>query len=252
MKRAYNLKTIMCRAWDIYRANWTEGGLRPVFGICLAMAWEDIKNSPENVIAQWEEMTDKQKINLLTASVKKAAKNEIAYSTQDKYNQYNEVVLWELFQIDDLINETVLKLIPKLDVGYLKAINQRREQKRLTNISLVALTCIAAKNAIRCMYRNELKHGRASVRTIQDKNGNDYNYIDAMATSPKDNTEKAAFVHIAIENVVNRRDEYDRIIIEGKRDGYTEREIARIIDMSGPAVHKRIKKIRSALAFELV
>lgn len=44
-------------------------------------------------------------------------------------------------------------------------------------------------------------------------------------------------------------DDIDRIIIEGRRDGYSEREIADIIGtISAVAVHKRIVKIREKLS----
>ena len=85
------------------------------------------------------------------------------------------------------------------------------------------------------------------MRTVTDKNGEEYSYIDTVATSRKDDTETAAVIGTALNAFINGRDEIDRLIIEGIRDGYTEREIGEIVGMSGPAVHKRIDKIRDGL-----
>ena len=90
----YNLHEVMSKAWEIYHANKQPGGLRPVFSICLEMAWEHVKNS--NILNQWQAMSEQQQINMLTACVKRAAKNEIGYSTEDHYLQYNETVAWFL------------------------------------------------------------------------------------------------------------------------------------------------------------
>ena len=46
---------------------------------------------------------------------------------------------------------------------------------------------------------------------------------------------------------MNGRDEKDRMIIEGIRDGYLSKEIAAMIGISEPAVCKRLKKIRADL-----
>lgn len=248
--KKYELSAIMGKAWEIYRANLNNvDGLRPVFGLCLEMAWEDAHNTPDNVVNQWVAMADVAQVKMLTACIKSAAKNEIRYSTEDHYSQYNETVVWFLRNhgIDDLVNEAYCKLMPRLDPVYLAELNERRASKGLVNISLVALVYRSAKDAIRCVYRDDIKHGRANVRTIKDKSGDEYSYIDTMVSSRKDNTETAAIIRMTLDSVINDRDEIDRIIIEGKRDGYTERELAAIVGISGPAIHKRVDKIREAL-----
>ena len=251
MQHVSDVKSVMVKAWDIYYSNMTSDGIKPIFGMCLTMAWEHVKNNPTNIISQWVAISDDDKIKFLTANVKKAAKNEIGCSVEDKYNQYNERVLWQLHDISDLVNEACCKLLDRLNVDYLHRLNNRRAEKGLTNISLVGLVYRSAKDAINCVYRDDIKHGIAPVRTVKDKSGNEYSYIDTMASSQKDNTESGACLRIAINDVMNSRDEIDRIIIEGKRDGYTEREIASSVNMSGPAVHKRIDNIRTALAIAI-
>lgn len=248
--KKYNLREVMAKAWEIYRVNLDNAeGLRPVFSLCLEMAWEHVKNQPADVVTSWGAMSPEAQVQMLTACVKVAAKNEIRYSVEDHYSEFNETVAWFLRDhgIDGLVNEAYCKLMPRLDADYLGELNSRRESKGLVNISLVALVYRSAKDAIRAVYRNDIKHARASVRTVKDKDGTEYSYIDTMASSRKDNTETAAVIRSSLAAFINGRDEIDRLIIEGKRDGYTEREIAAMVGISGPAIHKRIDRIREAL-----
>ena len=56
----YNLHDVMSKAWEIYHANKQPDGLRPVFSICLEMAWEHVKNA--NVLNQWQAMSEKSRL----------------------------------------------------------------------------------------------------------------------------------------------------------------------------------------------
>ena len=230
--KKYNVKSIMSRAWAIYHETDKGDGLRPVFSLCLAMAWEDAKNTPENILHQWAAMDTKAQINMLTANIKKAAKNEIGYSTEDHYAEFNETVAWFLNHhgIDGLVNEAWVKLAERLDADYLDKLNAKRAASGKVNISLVALVYRSAKDAIRAVYRDDIKHG-----------------LDTMASTGKDETASTATLRVALEQFVNSRDEIDRMIIECKRDNYTEREIAEVVGINRAAVHKRIDKMREAL-----
>ena len=148
----YNLHDVMSKAWEIYHANKQPDGLRPVFSICLEMAWEHVKNA--NVLNQWQAMSEKEQINMLTACVKRAAKNEIGYSTEDHYLQYNETVAWMLSYhgLDGLVNEAWLKLADRLDAGYLDALNAKRAAAGKMNISLKSLFTAPQRTlSARCM-----------------------------------------------------------------------------------------------------
>lgn len=243
----YNLHDVMSKAWEIYHANKQPNGLRPVFSICLEMAWEHVKNS--NILNQWQAMSEKEQINMLTACVKRAAKNEIGYSTEDHYLQYNETVAWMLSYhgLDGLVNEAWLKLADRLDAGYLDALNAKRAAAGKMNISLTSLVYRSAKDAIRKVYNDDIKRGRGRVDTITDKNGEQVDALETVATNRKDETEPAVVSRLALDEFVNGRDEKDRMIIEGIRDGYLSKEIAAMIGISEPAVCKRLKKIRADL-----
>lgn len=238
---------VMSKAWEIYHANKQPGGLRPVFSICLEMAWEHVKNS--NILNQWQAMSEQQQINMLTACVKRAAKNEIGYSTEDHYLQYNETVAWFLgyHGLDGLVNEAWLKLADRLDADYLEALNAKRAAAGKVNISLTSLVYRSAKDAIRKVYNDDIKRGRGRVDTITDKNGEQVDALETVATNRKDNTEPAVVSRLALDEFVNGRDEKDRMIIEGIRDGYLSKEIAAMIGISEAAVCKRLKKIRADL-----
>ena len=100
---------------------------------------------------------------------------------------------------------------------------------------------------IRKVYNDDIKRGRGRVDTITDKNGEQVDALETVATNRKDNTEPAVVSRLALDEFVNGRDEKDRMIIEGIRDGYLSKEIAAMIGISEAAVCKRLKKIRADL-----
>jgi len=197
---------------------------------------------------QWNDTAPEAQVNFLTACVKKAAKNEIAYSVEDNYNGYNELVLWANKHLDELVNEAYCKLAENLKPELLANRNAKRTAEGKAPVTLAALVYGAARNAIMSQYRQEVKHARAALRTTLNDEGQEINYYDMVAAPRSYDTEAEAFANIALERVLNSRDEVDRIIASSRRYGYSEREIAGRVGMSGPAVHKRIEKVR--IAFE--
>ena len=179
------------------------------------------------IMQQWFNMGEDAQIRMITANVRKAAKNEIAYSIGGQYNQYNEAVAWfmDYHGLECLVNETWLKLAERLTPEYLDGLNSKRTHNGKEEITLVSLVYRCAKDAIRCIYEQDIKHGRAQAYTIVDKHGDSYDYIDIMAVSTRDNTETSAIIRAAFRSILNGMDHIDRIIIECKRDEMTEREI---------------------------
>ena len=201
------------------------------------------------IMQQWFNMGEDAQIRMITANVRKAAKNEIAYSIGGQYNQYNEAVAWfmDYHGLECLVNETWLKLAERLTPEYLDRLNNKRTHDGKEEITLVSLVYRCAKDAIRSIYEQDIKHGRAQAYTIVDNHGDEYDYIDIMAVSARDNTETSAIIRAAFRSILNDMDNTDRIIIECKRYEMTEREIGAITGISCVAVHKRIVKIRAAL-----
>lgn len=206
------------------------------------------------IIQQWFNMSEETQIRMITVNVRKAAKNEIAYSIGGQYNQYNEAVAWfmDYHGLDCLVNETWLKLAERLTPEYLDGLNSKRTHDGKDEITLISLVYRCAKDAIRSIYEQDIKHGRAQAYTIVDNHGDEYDYIDIMAVSARDNTETSAIIRAAFRSILNGMDDIDRIIIECKRDEMTERDIGAITGISCVAVHKRIVKIRAALTAILV
>ena len=95
--------------------------------------------------------------------------------------------------------------------------------------------------------RAAVQAGAVLKYTITDKNGEQVDALETVATNRKDNTEPAVVSRLALDEFVNGRDEKDRMIIEGIRDGYLSKEIAAMIGISEAAVCKRLKKIRADL-----
>lgn len=205
------------------------------------------------IMQQWFNMGEDAQIRMITANVRKAAKNEIAYSIGGQYNQYNEAVAWfmDYHGLECLVNEAWLKLAERLTPEYLDGLNSKRTHDGKEEITLVSLVYRCAKDAIRSIYEQDIKHGRAQAYTIVDNHGDEYDYIDIMAVSARDNTETSAIIRAAFRSILNDMDNTDRIIIECKRDGMSEREIGIVAGISGVAVHKRIVKIRAALTTAL-
>lgn len=252
-RRSYNLSSIMRRAWTIYREN-TTSNLKAVFSLCLEMAWAEAEgqNAFENsqkTIQAWKGLSPTEQVKLMTACIRKAAKNEIGYSTHDNYLQYDEVVAWSLrgHDFDGFISETWLRISTALSPEKLKAANEKRAQQFKRPITLISIIYNAARAAIAKVHYDDLKHGKADVRTVEDDKGIEHSYVETMASSPRYSTETAAIIRVDMSTFLNTRDPIDAEIVSGLWLGLTLREIAAHVNISHVAVKKRVDKMRSAL-----
>lgn len=253
----YDLAAIMGRAWAIRRAAAADMGCKVsevIFSECLKISWAEAEgvNAADNaarLISDWAALGESGQVKIMTACVRKAAKNEIGYSVEDKYLQFDEVPAWGLHGhgFDEFVNETWLRVVGKLDADALTEKNERRAASGLRPLSLVGLVYSAARASIGAIFYADHKHGVASVRTVTDKNGDEYSFIEEMASSRRDNTESAALIRVSLERFRASRDEIDNIILDCLSLGLTERETAPHCHISNVAVHKRIMKLRDAL-----
>ena len=91
MKKTYNMSETMTRAWAIRKAAAADMGCKVsevLMGECLKIAWAEAEgaNAETNAAAiagEWANMADADKMRMMTACIRKAAKNEIGYSTED-------------------------------------------------------------------------------------------------------------------------------------------------------------------------
>ncbi len=264
-RKVYDLAAIMRRAWAIRKGAAADIGCKVsevIWGECLKMAWAEAyaENDKANaginaaaVIGEWGALGETGQMKMMTACIRKAAKNEIGYSAEDHYLQFSEVPAWFMHghDFDEFISETWLRVSPALDVDKLTAKNEKRAGRCKRPITLVSIVYNAARASIASVYYQDIKHERARCVTVIDEDGEEYSYFDTIEASAPDNTERSALLQVTMEKFTASRDEIDRKIMERLSQGYTERQIGKVVGMSGPAVHKRIVKMREVL-WELV
>ena len=252
-RKTYDLSFIMNRAWNLYREN-SNSELKAVFSLCLEMAWAEAEGlyaekNAETIIQEWNGLTSREQVKLMTACIRKAAKSDIGYSVKDNYLQYDEVVAWTLrgHDFDAFVSETWLRVANALQPEKLKEINKKRAAQFKRPISLISVIFNAARASIAKVHYNDAKHGKADVRTIADDKGVEHSYVETMACSKRDNTEVSAIIRTDMEAFLKTRDSVDAEIVFGLYQGFTMREIAVRVGMSHVAVKKRIDKMRLAL-----
>ena len=258
-RKVYDLAAIMRRAWDIRKNAAAEIGCKVsevVWGLCLKQAWAEAEgaNAEANasaVAAEWANMSEKQQVNMMSACIRKAAKNEIRYSTEDHYLQFSEVPAFACFRahdFDEFISETVIRVLDKLgDVEKLTATNEKRAAQGKRPIRLVSIVYNAARASIAAVHYQDAKHGAAYDWEIDDGEGNTASYLETMVESGHDNTEESAIIRATLDSYRGELDEIGQQILELVAAHMTEREIAQVVGISNVAVHKRIVKMRAAL-----
>lgn len=259
MKKTYNVRDIMNRAWDIRKAAAAEIGCKVgevVMGECLRLAWAEAEgvNAEDNaleIVKEWADMADADKVRMMAACVRKAAKNEIGYSTEDHYLQFSEVPAFGCYRphdFDEFVNETCIRVLSRLaDVDKLTATNERRAAQGKRPLRLVSVVYNAARASIAAVYYADSKHGAAYDWQIEDGEGNAASYLETCCGDTTENTETAAIIRADVERVRNGLDEIGKQILEMVAAGKTEREIGKAVGISNVAVHKRIVKMRAAL-----
>lgn len=192
----------------------------------------------KNIIEQWQEMTEAEQIAMLTACTIKALQIEIPAASLARFNREHER--------DELVSAAWLKLYDRLQPAYLDELNTSRANDGKDAISLKSLVYRAARDTVRNTYADDHKHDHEALETEdEDENGN--RHYNAWQTDKRRMTEIKALDRISIEDFIETRDHIDRIIIEGLRDGYTQRECAEASKVSAVAISKRVNKIKIAL-----
>lgn len=263
-RKVYDLAAIMRRAWSIRKSAAADMGCavsEVVFSLCLKQAWAEAEgvNAEANAVAvvdEWAAMGEAGQVKMMSACIRKAAKNEIRYSTEDHYLQFSEVPAFSCFRahdFDEFLSETVIRVLGKLaDVDKLTATNEKRAAQGKRPIRLVSVVYNAARASIAAVYYADSKHGAAYDFDVVNDNGEAESYVETRCGDSSVNTETSAILRAALDDFTASRDEIDRKIIEMVAEQYTEREIAEALEKAGRkisnvAVHKRIAKMREAL-----
>lgn len=188
-------------------------------------------NNTAAIIDEWNSLTTQAQINFITACTFKIIK------AQPTGTQY---------EINEVVNEAWLRITDNMTADRLIAINERRAAQGKAPITLASIVYNAARASIAAISYNEKKHAAASVRAVKNHDGEEADYIDTMTASGED-TEAVGILKTTLERFAACRDKIDRQIISGLMVQQTERELAAVVGISAPAVHKRIAKIRAEL-----
>lgn len=259
----YNVKSIMSRAWAIRKETAVKAGCpvgQVIMGECLKIAWAEANSkinmanaaiNAASVIGEWAALGEAGQVKMMTACVRKAAKNEIAYSTEDHYLQFSEVPAWYMHghDFDEFIAETWLRAFPALNVDKLTARNKERASAYKAPMTLVSIVYNAARASIAAIYYQDIKHDRARCVTVIGDDGEEYSYFDTIDAAANNNTERSAIIRTEMERYTDSRDEIDQKIMELLPQGFTERQISKVVGISNVAVHKRIVKMRKDLEY---
>lgn len=260
MKKVFNLGEIMRRAWAIRKAAAEEIGCKVgevIMGECLRIAWAEAEGANAEINAgeivnEWANMADADKVRFMSACIRKAAKNEIGYSTEDHYLQFSEVPAFGCFRphdFDEFVSETCIRVLDKLgDLDKLAATNERRAAQGKRPMRLVSVVYNAARASIAAVYYADSKHGAAYDWQIEDGEGNAASFLETCCGDATVNTETSAIIRADVERLKDGMDKIGKQILEMVMAGKTEREIGKAVGISNVAVHKRIVKMRTALA----
>lgn len=259
MKKTYNLTEIMTRAWAIRKAAAAKWGCKTseiLMSDCLKTAWAEAEGANAEINAaaiagEWANMADADKVRMMTACIRKAAKNEIGYSQEDHYLQFAEVPAFGCFRahdFDEFVSETCIRVLDKLaDLDKLGATNERRAAQGKRPITLVSVVYNAARASIAAVYYADSKHGAAYDWEIDDGEGNAASFLETCCGDGTVDTETSAIIRADLAAFRDGLDEIGRKILEMVAAGKTEREIGKAVGISNVAVHKRVAKMRAAL-----
>lgn len=245
MKKTYNMSETMTRAWAIRKAAAADMGYKVsevLMGECLKIAWAEAEgaNAETNAAAiagEWANMADADKMRMMTACIRKAAKSEVpAFGC------------FRAHDFDEFVSETCIRVLDKLaDLDKLAATNERRAAQGKRPMRLVSVVYNAARASIAAVYYADSKHGAAYDWQIEDGEGNAASFLETCCGDATVNTETSAIIRADLDAFRDGLDEIGRQILEMVAEHKTEREIGKAVGISNVAVHKRIVKMRAAL-----
>ena len=244
MKKTYNMSETMTRAWAIRKAAAADMGCKVsevLMGECLKIAWAEAEgaNAETNAAAiagEWANMADADKVRMMTACIRKAAKEVPAFGC------------FRTHDFDEFVSETCIRVLDKLaDLDKLAATNERRAAQGKRPMRLVSVVYNAARASIAAVYYADSKHGAAYDWEINDGEGNAASFLETCCGDATANTETSAIIRADLDAFRDGLDEIGRQILEMVAAHKTEREIGKAVGISNVAVHKRIVKMRAAL-----
>lgn len=167
----------------------------------------------------WGAMTDAEQTEIVNRAAKKAVYQAGAYGV--------------VITPDELIGETWLGIVKRLDADRLSKANGRRAAEDKAPLTIIQIAHRAAHTAVELDRYDRDKHNALP--------------LEVWGAVDDESMEARIIDRLTVEGFATGRDATDKLIIEMLPQGYTERQIGAPAGMSGPAIHKRITKIRNAL-----
>lgn len=194
-----------------------------------------------SIIYQWNALTDQEKIDTARRCIKSAAVKQIG--SGKALNAF-----YQRHELDELLSEVWLKLSERMTESYLTTLDAHRAERGTEPITMITVIYRAALDAIRATQREDNRDAQNRLEPCTDENGHEYNAVESLITSRRHNTESEALVRVMYAELVNGLDSTDRIIIEALINGYKQREAAQAVNISAPAINKRVQRIRAVVA----
>ena len=250
---------VMKTAWSIRKNAAEEFGCKVseiLWSECLKMAWAMVK-AGQSIKAEADAMGTEAISRWLKNSCHKVAKVAIGRSEgsndwehgQYAYNQRLEspAFVWygsAEYLLDDMAQEAWLAFERRIS-NPAKLAELASKGKTLSKI-----VWDSAEYGVTKIIGQESKHARCISFDMTNNNGDDFSLLDILAdekaVNPADILSDAGLVSLLREFAAGL-DEKNKYILSGKIRGLNEREMGKHLGMSGPAVHKRVEKIRAAL-----
>ena len=185
------------------------------------------------IINTWNAMTDTEQIELCWKCI------------WTKIHQGRTVGLCDT--MDDIFQSVFENVLSRLEnVDTLEADCKQRESQGKAPNTLVGIVCRAANNVLTNSVYHGQRNGKATRWAVTDEDGDELDILDTIAAT--DSIEDTAIISVTLKDFYTSLDSKNKLIFDGMVQGKTEREIAPIVGISNVAVHKRIAKIRTALA----
>lgn len=130
-----------------------------------------------NIILQWNALTEQEQIDTATRYIKKAAMKQIGSGKALS-------AFYHRHELDELLSETWLKLSERMITDYLTALDAHRAARGTESITLITVVFRAALDVIKAAQREDDRDARNRLESCTDENGHEYNAVDCLTLLP--------------------------------------------------------------------
>lgn len=185
------------------------------------------------IINEWNSKTPEQQENYCKAAVATALNDRYYYLSTG-------------YTFEDATQDTYLRVLEAMqDPEALDADSEKRTAEGKASNTLSMVINRAARAGLSRMAYQSRKHGKATSHQITSEDGDVTDTLYLLAAT--DDTERAAIIRVAIQDLTASLDDTNKKIIAGRIQGMTERELAPIAGISNVAVHNRLVKMEKKL-----